>query len=52
MTAGVGVFGAIAAAMATWFLAPEEQETESEIAALRREITSLREAVERMQRPS
>ncbi|HUR82809.1 MAG TPA: ion transporter [Thermoanaerobaculia bacterium] len=48
MTAGVGLFGAISAALAAWFLRPEEEATDIEIAELRKEIAALREAIERM----
>ncbi|HUP59660.1 MAG TPA: potassium channel family protein [Thermoanaerobaculia bacterium] len=41
MTAGVGLFGALSAALATWFLAAEDQATDNEIAALRAEIVAL-----------
>jgi voltage-gated potassium channel len=50
MTAGVGLFAAVSAALAAWFLAPEDQETDDEIAGLRQEIASLREAIERLTR--
>ena len=48
MTAGVGLFGSFSAAMAAWFLIPEGEATEAELAALREEIASLRRAVERL----
>jgi voltage-gated potassium channel len=48
MTAGVGLFGAFSAALAAWFLAPEEEATESELVALRKEIAALRAAVEKI----
>ena len=47
MTAGVGLFGVISATLAAWFLTPEEQTTDAEIAGLREEIASLREAIEK-----
>jgi len=47
MLAGVGLFGTFSAALAAWFLIPEGQATNTEIAALRAEIASLRDAVER-----
>jgi voltage-gated potassium channel len=50
MTAGVGLFGAISAALAAWFLTPEERQTEAEIESLRQEIAALREAVEKLAR--
>jgi len=46
MLAGVGLFGTFSAALAAWFLIPEGQATNTEIAALREEIASLRTAVE------
>jgi voltage-gated potassium channel len=46
MTAGVGLFGALSAALAAWFLAPEEEATGSEVLALREEIQSLRALIE------
>jgi voltage-gated potassium channel len=47
MTAGVGLFGVISATLAAWFLSPEERTMDAEIAGLRQEIASLREAIER-----
>ena len=46
MLAGVGLFGTFSAALAAWFLIPEGQATNTEIAALREEIASLRRTVE------
>jgi len=46
MTAGVGLFGAFSAALAAWFLAPEDEATDEEIAALRAEIAELRRVIE------
>jgi hypothetical protein len=46
MLAGVGLFGTFSAALAAWFLIPEGQATNIEIAALRDEIAGLRTAVE------
>jgi voltage-gated potassium channel len=48
MTAGVGLFGAFSAALAAWFLIPENEATDAEIAAMREEMQKLREAMERM----
>lgn len=50
MTAGVGLFSAVTAALAAWFLRPDEQAAEDELTALRQEVVALREAVERMSR--
>lgn len=46
MTAGVGLFGAFSAALATWFLAPEGEAVDAEIAGLREEIAALRQIIE------
>jgi len=46
MTAGVGLFSAFSAALAAWFLAPEDEATDQELAALRAEIATLRELLE------
>jgi voltage-gated potassium channel len=51
MVAGVGLFGTFSAALAAWFLIPEGQATNTEIAALREEITALRRAMEELVRP-
>lgn len=48
MTAGVGLFGAFSAALAAWFLVPEDEATDAEIFELREEVRRLREAVERL----
>lgn len=48
MTAGIGLFGAFSAALAAWFLIPEDEATDAEIAGLREEVRQLREAVERL----
>ncbi len=48
MTAGIGLFGAFSAALAAWFLVPEDEATDAEIAGLRDEVRQLREAVERL----
>lgn len=50
MTAGVGLFGAFSAALAAWFLVPENEATDEELAKLREEIQRLREAVEKLTR--
>jgi len=46
MTAGVGLFSAFSATLAAWFLAPEDEATDAEIAGLREEVARLRRAVE------
>lgn len=46
MTAGVGVFGAISATLAAWFLAPDEAATDNELSALREELAALRKLIE------
>ncbi|HYR27628.1 MAG TPA: potassium channel family protein, partial [Thermoanaerobaculia bacterium] len=46
MTAGVGLFSAFSATLAAWFLAPEDEATDAEIAGLREEVAKLRRAVE------
>ena len=46
MTAGVGLFGTFSGFVASWFLSAGEREQESEIDALRKEIRSLRDAIE------
>ena len=48
MTAGVGLFGAFSAALAAWFLVPEDEATDAEISGLRDELQKMREAVERL----
>ena len=48
MTGGISLFGALTAALAAWFLAPEKREQDDELTALRQEVAALREAVERM----
>ena len=50
MTAGVGLFGAFSAALAAWFLAPEDKATDVEISGLREELAALRRAVEELAR--
>lgn len=47
MTAGVGLFGTFSGLVASWFLSPGEREQEGEMEQLRREVTALREQVER-----
>src|SRR6185436_14770425 len=46
MTAGVGLFGAFSAALAAWFLVPENEATDAELAKMREELQKLREIVE------
>jgi voltage-gated potassium channel len=50
MVAGVGLFGTFSAALAAWFLIPEGQATNTEIAALREEIAMMRKTVEEAMR--
>jgi voltage-gated potassium channel len=47
MLAGVGLFGTLSGFFASWFLTPTEREHEGEIDALRQEIRSLRDVIER-----
>lgn len=46
MTAGVGLFGAFSAALAAWFLAPEEEAIEVELHALRETIAEMKTMLE------
>jgi voltage-gated potassium channel len=46
MGAGVNLFGTFSGLLAAWSLAPEEGPTDSEFAALRSEIASLKQALE------
>lgn len=46
MATGVGLFSAFSAALAAWFLAPEEKDTHVELAALAAEVAELRKAIE------
>ena len=48
MTGGIGLFGAFSAALAAWFLIPENEATDAEIAAMREEIGRVREAVAKL----
>jgi voltage-gated potassium channel len=54
MTAGVGLFGTMSAALAAWFITgnqkEEEQQGPSEVALLREEIAALRDAVEQLRK--
>lgn len=50
MTAGVGLFGAFSAALAAWFLIPENEATDAEIAAMREELQKVRETLEKLTR--
>jgi voltage-gated potassium channel len=45
MGAGVGLFGTLSGFLASWFLAPGEKSSESEIAQLRKEIAEIRELI-------
>jgi len=47
MTAGVGLFGTLSGLIASWFLKAESEQNTDEIEALRQEIISLRQAIER-----
>ena len=52
MTGGVGLFSAFSAALAAWFLAPDERATENELAAVRAELGALRALIdERLEAP-
>jgi len=48
MIGGVGLFGTLSGFMATWFLAPTELKTKSELNELRDEVQRLREVLQRM----
>jgi voltage-gated potassium channel len=51
MTAGVGLFGTMSAALAAWFISgntESEEAATNEVALLREEIASLREAVDKL----
>jgi voltage-gated potassium channel len=50
MIAGVGLFGAFSAALAAWFLIPEDQATDAEIAALREEVAAMRKSLDELVR--
>ena len=50
MTAGVGLFGAFSAALAAWFLVPENEATDAELAKMREDIQRLCEVVEKLAR--
>jgi voltage-gated potassium channel len=52
MTAGVGLFGVISATLAAWFLTPEEEHVDAEIAGLREEIALLRQSIEKLGKES
>jgi voltage-gated potassium channel len=52
MVAGVGLFGTFSAALAAWFLIPEGEATNTELAALREEIAMLRTAMQEALRGS
>lgn len=47
MIAGVGLFGTFSGYVASWFLAPGEKESHSDIDSLRAELASLRALIER-----
>jgi len=46
MTAGVGLFGAFSAALAAWFIAPQEEGIDREVIQLREEIVAIRKLLE------
>lgn len=48
MTAGVGLFGAFSAALAAWFLVPENEATDAEIAKMREDLQRLCDVVEKL----
>jgi voltage-gated potassium channel len=48
MTAGVGLFGAFSAALAAWFLVPENEATDAELTKMREELQRLRDVVEKL----
>jgi voltage-gated potassium channel len=50
MTTGIALFGAFSAGLAAWFLVPEDEATDAEIAGLREEVAALRRAVEELAR--
>ena len=45
MAAGVGVFGTFSGLVASWFLQPTAQETDTELADIRRVLTDIRDAL-------
>lgn len=48
MTAGVGLFGVFAAALAAWFLTPAEAAADRELQEMRRELAAIRAALEKI----
>jgi len=46
MIAGIGVFATVSGFVASWFLAPEEEKLENQLAALRTEIRALHDSLE------
>ena len=46
MAAGVGLFGTFTGFVASWFLAPGEEEQEDELEAMRKELTEIRKLLE------
>ncbi len=49
MAAGVGLFGTLTGFLASWFIAPGEQEERNELKTVLDEVRSLRRAVEQLQ---
>jgi len=48
MCVGVGLFGAFTGFLATWFLAPEEEDQDAELAEMRRELVEIRELLSKL----
>jgi voltage-gated potassium channel len=52
MLAGVGLFSVFSGFLASWFIAPENAVEQSELAALRADVASLRQLIEQGQYPA